>query len=118
MEVGVALPEFTRKLVEGKLEAFYARKVPSQIRGEIQWLWTFRGHNVTLFESRPYFAKPDVWSKMPLAQFRFDLLRKTWTLYVADRNGRWSEYPGPTPTADFDELLNVVENDALGIIWG
>ena len=114
----MALPEFTRKLVEGKLGAFYARKVPGHIRGEIQWLWTFRGNNVTLFESRPYFAKPDAWSKMPVAQFRFDPSGKTWTLYAADRNGRWRDYPGVAPTADFDDLLSDVEHDPLGIIWG
>ena len=114
----MALSEFTRKQVEGKLKVFCDRRVPARLRHEVRLGWKFRGNAVTLFQSRPTFPPTDQWVDIPVAQFRFDPKEKTWELYQSDRNGRWHWYINASPTTDFDALLTEVDDDPTGIFWG
>lgn len=54
---------------------------------------------------------------MPSAQFRFDPGHLVWTLYWADRNGRWHMYNDVTPTPDLADLLAEVNADPTGIFF-
>jgi hypothetical protein len=112
------LSEFTRKLAEKKLAAFCDSRIPGHLRNEIRLSFKFRGSTVTLFESRPGFRDRNVWSDMPIAQFRFDDKTALWTLYCADRNDRWHLYFDADPTADLDVLLAELDADPTGIFWG
>ena len=116
--IALALPEFTRKLVETKLKTYCDGRIPSHLRQELRLTWKFRGNAVTLYESRPRFLEPEKWANMPVAQFRFDEQEKTWELFQADRNGRWHWYLNAAPTTDFEALLAELDADPTGIFWG
>ena len=77
-----------------------------------------RGDSVTLFEEKPSFPDPSEWVDIVVAQFRYDLKKREWTLYSADRNSRWHEYWDIDPHKDFEVLLQEVEEDPTGIFWG
>jgi hypothetical protein len=57
------------------------------------------------------------WSKVRVAQLRYSANTQHWSLYWADRNGRWHRYddldPGPV-----DKALNEIEADPTCIFWG
>lgn len=114
----MALSEFTRKQVQTKLKAFCEGRIPAHLRDEVRLGWKIRGNAVTLFESRPSFPDRATWVNIPVAQFRFDEMGKTWELYQADRNGRWHWYINTMATADLDALLQEVDDDPTGIFWG
>jgi hypothetical protein len=52
-----------------------------------------------------------------VAQLRYSANTHHWSLYWADRNGRWHRYddlePGPV-----DKALNEIEGDPTCIFWG
>ena len=54
---------------------------------------TVRGKSVTIYECRPPWH-PDLtdWSELKVAQLRHNPEEGEWTLYWADRNGRWHLY--------------------------
>ena len=112
------LPTLTRQLVEKRLGAFCARKIPPYGRDQVRLGYKVRGNNVTLFEERPIFPKPGEWMDIPIAQFRFSAESGKWTLYCADRNSRWHEYCDLKSNADLDILLKEVDDDPTCIFWG
>lgn len=114
----MALPEFTKKLIEKKLRDYCAKKVPSHVKDQYRLDFKSRGNSVTLYEERPYFMDPSEWVDIVIAQFRYDSKTQKWTLYCADRNSKWHEYLDLDPTKNFDVLLDEVEDDPTGIFWG
>jgi hypothetical protein len=55
---------------------------------------------------------------MKIAQLRFEAGTQTWTLWWADRNGRWDRYWDGDAGPDIDELLREIDEDPTGIFWG
>jgi len=76
------LPPLVRQLAEVKLRSLCARRAPAELQDELRLEIGFRGNSVTLFELRPPWA-PNVmgpeWTRMPVAQFRYDEAARTWT---------------------------------------
>ena len=78
------------------------------------------GTKVTIFECRPPWSQMigPGWTRVTVAQLRFDPRGATWALYYADRNSRWHPYSGAAPTPDLDQLLAEIDSDPTGIFWG
>ena len=114
----MALPEFTKKLIQKTLSDYCTRKVPSHVKDQYQLDFKFRGNSVTLYEERPTFMDKSEWVDIVVAQFRYDPKTQKWSLYCADRNSKWHEYIGLNRTKDFNVLLEEVEADPTGIFWG
>lgn len=114
----MALPELTKKKVETTLTSFCNARVPPHVRDKVRLTYTFRGQTVALVEERPVYNDPSRWTHGPVAQFKFDLTMKTWTLYYRDRNLKWHLYDRVKPSRTFNHLLKEVDSDPTGIFWG
>lgn len=114
----MALPKFTRRLVEVALVAYCHNQILKHSRQEVKIYFKIRGDAVTLYESRPYHLDPSVWKERPVARFLFDHESKTWSLYCVDKNSKWHPYPEAEPNLNFDDLLKAIDGDTTGIFWG
>jgi hypothetical protein len=114
----VPLPDEIRGKIAGLLSTYCAARCPAKFRDKVKLGFKFRGNSVTLFEERPTFTHPDIWVDIVVAQFRYDLKSKLWTLYWADRNSRWLQYWDLDPSKDFNDLLAEVDADPSGAFWG
>lgn len=112
------LPEFTKKLIETRLDEYCHRKIPDHAGDKVKLIYTIRGNSVTLIESRQFYCDPLTWTETPVAQFRFDEATKKWELYAMDRNSRWRLYDLVKPSAVFDDMLAGLDADRIGIFWG
>jgi hypothetical protein len=116
---GMALPELVRRNVEVRVADFCERRIPAHLQNEIKLEFTVRGDSITIVERRPPWRVDfGPGSTMKVAQLRFDHDARTWTLWWADRNGRWDRYWDVDPTADVEELLREIGEDPTGIFWG
>jgi hypothetical protein len=114
----------TRKAVPdtalAAIRRYCSNRVPPQHRDEIRVECDVRGKNVTIYECRPPWH-PDLgpaWSRLPVAQLRYDPDDHRWRLYWADRNGRWHLYDMREPTTQVVELVAEIDADHTGIFWG
>lgn len=114
----MALPDLVRKEAEEVLGEYCSTKIPPHLRDQIRLSYEFRGDAVTLYESREVFLVPGKWTRMSIAQFRYDSRSMRWTLYCADRNDRWHDYLETGPSRRLKRLLKEVESDPTGIFWG
>jgi DUF3024 family protein len=101
-----------------RIARYCEAKVPAHLRDEARVEMGVRGGSVTIFDCRPpWHEKLTEWSKVPVAQLRYDEATHTWLLYFADRNSRWHRYDdlGPCSVA---EALKEIDADPTGIFWG
>lgn len=114
----MSLSELTKKQVESILAQFCKQRVPDHVKDQVRLTFDIKGNNVTLYEERPFYADPSRWTKMQVAQFRFDPKSKKWSLYCKYRDERWHEHIDNIPTTNFRDLLDEVDEDPTGIFWG
>jgi Protein of unknown function (DUF3024) len=101
-----------------KIRRFCDARVPTHRRDEARVEAEVRGSSVTIFDCRPpWHENLTDWSKVRVAQLRYDAASHTWSLYWADRNGRWHRYEDLDPSA-LDDVLAEVSADPTGIFWG
>jgi hypothetical protein len=101
-----------------RIHRYCDSRVPAHLRDEARVHATHRGKNVTIYDCRPP-RHPELkeWSRVPIAQLRYDAEHKHWTLYYADRNSRWHRYDLIDP-GTVDQLLEEIDSDPTGIFWG
>lgn len=117
----MALPKKARSEAEEDLRHFCERRVAVLARDQVRLEYEFRGDAATLVERRvPWHpALQDApWTRMPVAQFRYDRENGHWTLHWPDRNTRWHEDDGVEPSHTLKPLLAEVDEDPTGIYWG
>jgi hypothetical protein len=116
----VAIPEPVRTEAKREVDRFCSARVPAAYRDEIRLEHQVRGDAITIFELRPPWREdfgPE-WSRQKIAQFRFDSSAGAWTLYWADRNGRWLRYHDLPPASDIRRVLGEIDRDPYACFWG
>jgi hypothetical protein len=115
----MALPELIAVQADRALAAYCERRIPAHARHQVRMEYQRRGDAVTLIERRPVWDDAAAeWTAMPIARFRYEQNGGVWTLWCADRNGRWHRYEGARPTRRIEELLTALDRDSTGIFWG
>ena len=113
------LPAAAKNLVEKKLDAFIAKRMPPRVADKIRLSYTFRGNSVTLWENRaPWSPTMTGWTKSAVAQLRYNPKARTWMLYWRDRNTKWHEDEGLAPVKNLDLIFAELDRDPTGIYWG
>jgi len=103
-----------------EIRRYCNNRVPSQHRDQIRVGYDVRGTSVTIYECRAR-SRPDVgpeWSRLSVAQLRYEPAEHSWRLYWADRNARWHIYDMQEPMTQVQELLAELDADPTGIFWG
>lgn len=101
-----------------RIRKYCDARVPKRLRDELRVEVGVRGKSVTIYDCRPpWHPNLTEWSRMPIAQLRYDPDTKRWTLYCSDRNSRWHPYYFIDP-GSVDDLLKEIDEDPTCIFWG
>jgi hypothetical protein len=111
----VAVPD----LAAAKITRFCESRTPPQLRDEMRLQVDVRGDSVTILDCRPlWHGAPGEWTQMKIAQLRYDPTARSWTIFWADRNGRWHRYDDLEPATDLDDVLSEIAEDPTCIFFG
>ena len=101
-----------------RIRQFCETRVPAHLRDQVRVEAAVRGKSVTIFDCHPPWHEDlTEWTRVPVAQLRYDPDSTTWTLYWADRNSKWHRYDAIEP-GTADELLSEINEDPTCIFWG
>ena len=114
----MAIPDSLRSQLESKLARFCERKAPPEVRELMRLVYKIQGDAVVLHEERPAIGSPGTWVETKVARMRFDPKGRRWSLYSADRGGRWHLYKNLGATPSIDALIAEIDRDRTGIFWG
>lgn len=112
------IPPIQKQLVEKLMQRYCDGKIPKAIQDKIRLSYKIRGNIITLIESRPFWQDETRWIDAPVAQICFDNDTRAFTLYCADRNGKWHLYDFIKPSTDLEVILMEIDADPTGIFWG
>ena len=112
------LPEDVRRNAEELLGRYCQGRVPEHLQEKLRILFKVRGTAITILEERPHFLRPLLWTLSPIAQFRYAVSRKEWTLYCRDGNMKWWKFTPEKPSRNLSDLIDAVERDDTNIFWG
>ena len=78
-----------------------------------------RGNAITLVEGRaPWNPDDPEWSRLHIAQLRYDEKAGTWSLFWRRASGRWEAYDGVRPASDVGPIIAEIDADPDGVFWG
>lgn len=79
-----------------------------------------RGRSITIVERRPPWDERlgHDWTRVNVAQLRYDHRAGLWSLYAPGRGERWLRYDSVTPACAVSPLLDELADDPTGIFWG
>jgi len=107
------MPELVKKNAE-KLIGDYCRNwVPVYTNELLRMTYTLEDEAFTLF-IRDVIAAEDSEGRIPVAQLRFCMELKQWTLHIPHGEGRWKFYLNARPTLNLARLLLHLKEDPLG----
>ncbi len=114
--MAVTVPEPDLKRIQRYCES----RVPEEVLDKVRVTMKRRGRSVTIFDGwlAPLQGDGSSWLDKPVAQLRYDDKHAGWTLYWADRNGRWHLYDLVEPHQPVGVLLGEIERDPTCIFWG
>jgi hypothetical protein len=111
----VAVPE----LAVRRIKNYCADKTPAELRDQMRLEVDVRGNSVTISDCRRlWLDEPGEWTRMRIAQLRYDPSTSMWSLYWADRNSRWHRYDDLEATMDLDEVIAEIDGDPTCIFFG
>jgi hypothetical protein len=100
------------------LQDYCDRRVPPEVRDQLEIRFRFEGNAAYLFERRPAWRRSGEWLELLVAKFRYFVGRREWQLYWRDSNERWHVYDLLPPSRRFERLLAEVDADPTCIFWG
>lgn len=110
----MALPEIELHRVEKLLGAFCDQRIRPHVKHLVKLIYKISGNKVILIETRPYHFDPTKWTEMPIAQFEYNEVKGTWSLYGYGRH----ENRKPCSKGNLEKLIQDVDYDSTGIFWG
>jgi len=106
-------------LALAKIRRFCHERTPAALRDEMRLEVTTRGNSATIADCRPLCqGSAEEWTRMNIAQLRYDHASRHWTLYWADRNHRWHRYDDLEATPNLDALITEIDEDPTCIFFG
>lgn len=107
-------PELQVKAVQ----RFCEQRVPDRARHQVRVEHHVEGNTVTIVERRAPW-RPDIgpeWTSVPIAQLRYTA--GMWTVYWADRDGRWLRIDDLPHAENVDPLLAAIDANHGALFWG
>jgi hypothetical protein len=99
--VHAAMPKAVSRRAEALMCSFRPMRLLDDIWAGYHLQFHARANSITLFK---LYAAQDrtlrEWTRIPLAQFRYDSLQKLWTLHYADGSCGWHSYSSALRLSD------------------
>src|SRR3972149_3908345 len=103
------IPELVRRAAEKRIRDYCERRIPARIRNEMRLGGGIEGDALTLVARR---------RGRGTSRFRYEPRLGVWSLFWADRHGRWHRYGDTEPSLNVGPLLAEVDRDPMAIFWG
>lgn len=114
----MAFSEIELKRIDNLVGAFCRRRIPVEIQDELTLAYRVEGHDVVIFERRPYWRDPRQTTEMPVAKLKFVRTANEWRLYWQRRDLKWHAYDFLPSSTDLKELVDEIDKDEFACFFG
>jgi hypothetical protein len=103
----------------GKIVGGLCRKrSPAHLKEKVSVEYRVKGHDVVVYERRPYWRDPNEITETPVAKMKFVRTANEWRLYWMRRDLKWHGYDMLNPSKDLEGLVEEIDADPHGCFFG
>ncbi len=110
--------EFELKYIEKTVGEMCKRRSPPHLRDKLRTVYVVKGHDVAMYEERPYWKNPKKWTSHGIAKFKYIKNQNVWRLYWMRQDLKWHLYGAFPESKRLEELVTEVDNDPFGVFFG
>jgi len=114
----MAFSELELKQIENTVGKLCKRRSPVHLRDELRTVYKVKGHDVTVYEERPRWNKPQEWTSEGIAKFKYFRNQDIWKLYWMRQDLKWHLYGGLPESTRIETLVEEVDKDPHGAFFG
>lgn len=101
------------------LENYIDKIRPSEeLRDQIDIGYKLENQSIIIFESRPYFHRPDQRFESAVAKATFVKAKQSWKVFWQRADLKWHAYEPKPVVKTLREFISLVENDEYNCFWG
>ena len=114
----MSFSEVELKYIENTLGSMCKRRSPVHLRDELRTVYEVKGHDVTVYEERPRWNKPEEWTSEGIAKFKYNRKQNVWALYWMRQDLQWHLYEPFPESTTIEGLVVEVDKDPHGAFFG
>ncbi|PKK88553.1 MAG: hypothetical protein CVV64_18295 [Candidatus Wallbacteria bacterium HGW-Wallbacteria-1] len=115
----MAFTELEHKRIEKLVGEFIETRRPRpEIRDQVDLGFRIEGHNVEIYEIRPYWEDEIRKIEEKVARATYIRTRDKWKIFWMRADLRWHGYKPNLEVDRIDDFLKVVERDEYRCFWG
>jgi hypothetical protein len=114
----MAFSEIELKNIDNKVGALCRWRSPARIKDKLYFEYEVIRHDVIIWERRPRYNDPSIWTKSAVAKLKYDRTNRRWKLYWMRSDMKWHLYDPSSSTGDLDLLVDEVDRDPHGAFFG
>ena len=114
----MSFSEFELKQIENTVGNMCKRRSPGHVRDQLRTVYVVKGHDVTVYEERPRWNKPEEWLSHGIAKFKYNRKQNVWKLYWMRQDLKWHLYGAFPESARIQTLVEEVDKDPHGAFFG
>ena len=114
----MAFSEFELKYIESTIGSLCKRRSPVHLRDKLRTVYVVKGHDVAIYEERPYWKNPKEWTSHGIAKFKYIKNQNIWKLYWMRQDLKWHLYEPFSESGTIDRLVVEVDKDPYGAFFG
>ena len=114
----MSFSEFELKYIDNTVGNLCKKRSPVHLRDQLRTVYVVKGHDVSMYEERPYWRDPREWTSSGIAKFKYIRNQNVWKLYWMRADRKWHLYGAFPESTRLEELVTEVDNDPHGAFFG
>ena len=112
------MSEFELKYIENTVGNMCKRRSPVHLSDYLRAVYVVKGHDVTVYEERSRWDKPQEWTSSGIAKFKYIKNQNIWKLYWMRQDLKWHLYEPLPESTTIERLVAEVDKDLHGAFFG
>jgi len=114
----MAFSETELQEIETLVGGFCRRRIPEEYKDKLTLEYRITGHDLVIYERRPYWCDPQKFTETPVAKIKFVRKSGEWRLYWMRGNGKWYAYDMQNPGISLQAMVAEIDADPFACFFG
>ncbi|MFC1567681.1 DUF3024 domain-containing protein [Pseudomonadota bacterium] len=114
----MAFNELDLQRIKKHVGGLCEKRSPVHLRSELRLIYKIENQSVIIFEERPNWRDPDIFTETEIAKMTLVRSHNIWKLYWMRGNLKWHSYDPLSSASNLESLVAEIDEDPLCCFFG